>query len=306
MEKNKGDLIPINQSKMPIIKEIASKTGIITKYSLLAGVFGVASVVSLATIPLLVVPSLAGLAYNGQKLINNITCKVHKDLAFITRKWGNNVRIFQDWTRMDITREIKDYSEIEKAGFMGLQAIIGMSKFKREDKNGNLLTYSTYSHGITRGIFKKLAELGYIENYQEEYNKDSKLIVPKLAFGNIKALNKTVKMYDISFNKSEKEIDIADPELQKAFHIIFGKRGLIQKRGYEIVPDGKGGLSYRINKNVQYAKQSKGEEGLPRKFFERNLRGEGVPTYSEQVDNSKKIVDNLNEKGANLKEDKQL
>ena len=37
-------------------------------------------------------------------------------------------------------------------------------------KKGNVLTYSTVSHGITRKTFKRLAELGYIENYEEAIN----------------------------------------------------------------------------------------------------------------------------------------
>ena len=292
MEENKGALVPVNQSKLPTIKEIAGKVGTITKYSLLTAVFGIATAVSVATMPIFAIPALAGLAYNAQRLINNTRYKTHKDLAFIIRKGiNNNVDIFQDWTRTDITREIKEYSDIEKAGFMQLQAIIGMSKFQREDKKGNLLKYSTYSHGITRKIFKKLADLGYVENYQEEYKRDSKLIVPKLAFGNIKGLKETVQMYDISFNKSDKKLDITDPELQKAFPIIFGRRGLIQKYGYEIVPDGEGGLSYKIDKSMKTSKQTTSET-KKRNHLEDDLRGDGVPTYREQANYSKRFDKN--------------
>lgn len=260
MEENKQALVPIDKSKLPILKEVAGKVGRVTKYSLLTAVFGIATVASISTIPVLSIPALVGLAYSGQNLLNNTIYKRYNDLAFVTRKGNNNtVKIFQDWTRNDITRNIKDYTDIEKAGFMQLQAIIGMSKFGREDKKGNLLTYSTTSHGIIRKTFKKLAELGYIENYQEEIKKDSRLILPKLAFGNVKGLKDKVQMYDINFNLSDKELDITDTKFQRAFPMVFGKRGLIQKRGYEIIPDGKGGLTFKIerNENKNIHKQEK-------------------------------------------------
>lgn len=310
MEENKGAVVPVNQSKFPMLKEITGKVGTITKYSLLTAAFGIATAASVAMMPVLAIPSLAGIAYNGQRLINNTLYKTHKDLAFITRKGiNNNIDIFQDWTRTDITKQMKGYSDIEKAGFMQLQAIIGISKFQREDKYGNILKYSTYSHSITRKIFKKLANLGYVENYHEEYRRDSRLIVPKIAFGNIKALNETVQMYDISFNKSDKEINITDPELQKAFPIVFGRRGLIQKRGYEIIPDGKGGLSYRIDKGIQ-PESNKRLKTKQRNKFKEGLEGVGVPTYQEQSNYIKRFnEEHQNKTGENLlgdKEDKQL
>ena len=304
MEEKKGALIPVEQSKLPIIKDVASKVGTVTKYSLLTAGFGIVTVASIATIPVLAVPALAGLAYNGQKLLNNTMYKGHKDLAFVTRRGNNNtVKIFQDWTRSDITRNIRDYSNIEKAGFMQLQAIIGLSKFEREDKKGNELTYSTVSHGITRKTFKRLADLGYIENYEEEYKKDTRLIIPRLAFGNIKGLKEKIQMYDISFNLSDKELDITDPVFQQSFPTVFGKRGLIQKRGYEILPDGKGGLTFRVRES----KQPKPRIGKNK--LRDDLRGDGVPTYEEQAEYSKQFTENQVRARGNIQikeEDKHL
>lgn len=302
MEENKGALVPVEQSKLPIIKDAASKIGIVAKYSLLTVGFGVATVASIAAMPVLAVPVLAGLAYNGQKLLNNTMYKGHKDLAFVTRKGHNNtVKIFQDWTRSDITKNIRDYSNIEKAGFMQLQAIIGLSKFEREDKKGNILTYSTVSHGITRKTFKRLTELGYIENYEEEYKKDTRLVLPRLAFGNIKALKEKIQMYNIRFNLSDKELDITDFAFQQSFPTVFGKRGLIQKRGYEIVPDGKGGLTFEIREN-EPSRYNRGKNKL-----KEELRGKGVPSYRKQSENSKQFTTGKeNTNVPIIEEDKQL
>lgn len=294
--------VPQKQTRLPTnIKEGLKKAGKITKYSLLTMGFGLATVGTMAIAPVLSIPSIIGLTYTGQKLLNNTIYKGYKDLAFVTKKSNNKVKIFQDWTRNDITRPIKNYTDIEKAGFMQLQAIIGMSKFDREDKEGRILTYSTTSHGITRKTFKKLVELGYIENYQEEYKKDSRLIIPKLAFGNTKALNEKVKMYDISFNKTDKQLDIEDPELKKAFPMVFGRRGLIQRRGYEIVPDGKGGITFKIEKNKQMNIDNRQNEENKLKHLK-----EGVPTYKQQAEYCKDYLARNNQEKPNLKEDKQL
>lgn len=305
MEQNKGELIPVNNSKLPAIREATSRIGKITKYSVLTAGFAAGTLISVAVIPALAVPAIAGLAYNGQKLLNNTMYKGYDDLAFITRKGSNNtIKIFQDWTRNDITKNIKNYSNIEKAGFMQLQAIIGMSKFKKEDKKGNILTYSTRSHGITRNTLKKLEDLGYIDNYEEEPKREKRLIIPKIAFGNFKGLKDKVQMYDIKFNLTGKQLDITDSDLQKSFPTVFGRRGIIQRRGYQIVPDGKGGLTFKIDEEAI----NRSENQSRAKLIE-DLREKGVPTYKEQAINSKKIIANQKEtiqERDKTQEDKQL
>ena len=43
MEENKGALVPVNQSRAPILKEKIAKAGTITKYSALTAMFGIAT-----------------------------------------------------------------------------------------------------------------------------------------------------------------------------------------------------------------------------------------------------------------------
>ena len=163
-----------------------------------------------------------------------------------------------------------------------------------------------------RNLFKEVSvseeEIkAYYDENQEQFKKDSRLIIPKLAFGNVKGLDEKVQMYDISFNLSNKELDITSQELQKSFPIVFGRKGLIQKRGYEIIPDGKGGLTYRIEKN-EYTNLYNKEEQRENKLKE-TLKGEGVPTYEQQADNSKKFMENqkeINQYIQRSEEDKQL
>ena len=104
--------VPQKQTRLPTnIKEGLKKAGKITKYSLLTMGFGLATVGTMAIAPVLSIPSIIGLTYTGQKLLNNTIYKGYKDLAFVTKKSNNKVKIFQDWTRNDITRPIKNYTD---------------------------------------------------------------------------------------------------------------------------------------------------------------------------------------------------
>lgn len=83
----------------------------------------------------------------------------YKDLAFIARKKGKNMKIYQDAVRPDIFKIIKGLDTREKLGFLQLQALVGMTKFEQVDRRGNPITLETDSHGIIRKTFQALNEL---------------------------------------------------------------------------------------------------------------------------------------------------
>lgn len=120
--------------------------------------------------------------YATQKFLNNTLYKSYKDLAFIARKVKGNVKIYQDVVRPDLFSKLKGLDTREKLGFLQLQALVGMTKFDAVDKKGRPITLETDSHGIIRKTFQALSELGYLQNYEEKYVKDSSLIMEKLAF----------------------------------------------------------------------------------------------------------------------------
>lgn len=303
MEENKGGLVPVSQTRLPAkTKETLQKIGKISKHTLLALGFEAAAMVSYVFFPIALPPTVAGFVYHAQKVINNTVYKSEKDLAFITRKGRNNtIKIFQDWTRNDIAKEIKNFSDIEKAAFLELQAIIGVSRMQPKNKNGETIQYATRSHGPVRKAFKKLAELGYIENYQEEFDGKSRIVLPKLAFRNLKGLKEKQDMYHISFNATGKEMDVSDPFFQRKFLVLFGKNGFISKRGYEIMPDGKGGLTYKVSPKTLVISPKKLRNPLKRK-----LRGEELPSYEQQAENSRKFTEEESQKDGKDKDGKEI
>ena len=190
---------------------------------------------------------------------------------------GKNQKIYQDIARPDILKELRGLTNIEKAGFLQLQAIVGMSKASGKDADGNPITFETDSHGIVQKAFQTLASLGYIDNYQETYLKQSRLIFPKLAFGNLKGLKEKKAVYNIQFQRTDKPIDLEDAKLRRLFPAIFSKRrGLLAKRNYQIVQNSDGTLSIDYHPESMQAKTETKQVA-----FRQELQ-EGMPSLEEQ------------------------
>lgn len=286
--------LPVKVEKRNIIKNIKN-TGIkcfkILSSSLGVAVFSTAIVTSAAMFPLLIVPSLIGGVFCTQALLNNTKNRSFKDLAFITSKHKGNTKIYQDVTRMDLTGKMKGFSNIEKAAFMQMQAIIGLSKFPVCDRKGKEIIYETDTHGINQKTFKKLQELGYIKDYEEKFLKDTRLILPKIAFGNLQELNKKVKMYNIKFKLTGKPIDLEDPDLRRYFPMVFGeKNGIVAKKGYNFVRKDDGSITIEYNSKTPYM-QRKDFPTTRKKKLTEELR-KGSPSLQEQSELSKRVIDN--------------
>lgn len=188
---------------------------------------------SIEIFPPLAIPFLATTLYTSQKLLNNTYFQSFKDLAFIARQTSDSIKIHQDVLRPDIYKLLIGIDKRQKLGFLQLQTLVGMTKFDAYTNNENPVTIQANSHGIIRKTLQKLAELGYLQNYEETYLKDSHLLLEKLAFGNTDTKAK-VPIYNMRFQRTEKAIDFDDPEFQKMFPMIFAKRGILGKQGYEI------------------------------------------------------------------------
>lgn len=265
--------VPVKHNLPTQIKHTLKKAGKIAGYTL--GLTGLCAIV--VVIPPLAVPALITAMYPSQKLLNETLYTSYPDLAFILKKHGKKQKIYQDIVRPDILKELRGLTNIEKAGFLQLQAIVGMSKASGKDKNGNPITFETDSHGIIQKAFQTLVKLGYIDNYQETYLKESRLIFPKLAFGNLKGLKDKKAVYNIQFQRTDKPIDMEDAKLRRLFPAIFSKRrGLLAKRDYQIVqnPDGTLSIDY-------HPKQKEGETETKQDAFRQTLQ-EGMPSLEEQ------------------------
>lgn len=277
--------IAVKQNKLSTkIKNGVSKTGKIVGYSLAT----LGLVAGAVYVPVISVPAIIGAAYTSNKLLNNTLNKSYKDLCFVTRKIGSHVKIFQDPIRIDMLKKMKDLNNIEKAGFIQLQAIVGLSKFEQFDKKGNKLTFETLTHRINQKTFKTLRDLGYIDNYEETYKKDSNLIVAKLAFGNIKGIKNKNQMYNLTFTKTEKPVDINDEKLRKSFPIVFSKRkGILANKDYGIIQKPDGTLE------IDYSKKERNQENITevkKEQFIKELK-EGTKSLNEQNEYSKELQD---------------
>ena len=112
----------------------------------------------------------------------------------------------------------------EKAAFMQLQAIIGVSKFKPYNSKGEEHTFQTFSHRINQKTFRKLRDLGYIKDYEDKFWKKKRIALAKLGFGNPKDAMKKEDIYDIRFKLTGKPMDLEDPELRRYFPMVFSDR----------------------------------------------------------------------------------
>ncbi len=265
--------IPTKNNLPAKTKHTPRKALKIAKYTL--GLTGLC-VVAVA-IPPLALPALVTAIYPSQKLLNETLYTSYPDLAFIMKKHGKNQKIYQDIARPDILKELRGLTNIEKAGFLQLQAIVGMSKASGKDADGNPITFETDSHGIVQKAFQTLASLGYIDNYQETYLKQSRLIFPKLAFGNLKGLKEKKAVYNIQFQRTDKPIDLENAKLRRLFPAIFSKsRGLLAKRNYQIVQNPDGTLSIDYHPESMQAKTETKQVA-----FRQELQ-EGMPSLEEQ------------------------
>lgn len=144
---------------------------------------------------------------------------------------------------------------------MQLQALVGITKFDAKTNSKNPITIQTDSHGIIRNTFLKLAELGYLQNYEETKLKDRYLVLPKLAFGNTDIKTK-VPIYNMRFQRTDKPIDFKDPEFQKMFPMVFAKRGILEKCNYEIERKENGEYVINYSKKTPKIHPKKEEESL--------------------------------------------
>lgn len=114
----------------------------------------------------------------------NVLYKTEPSLMFVSKKKNGERRIFQD-TRLSLASKMKNYNAIEKAGMMGLQTLVGFSRWKEnlkgadyeEGKNGEKIyceKISTVTHGINLKTLKMIEDLGYIkiDAMEEKFKKN--------------------------------------------------------------------------------------------------------------------------------------
>lgn len=135
---------------------------------------------------------------------------------FMTKSAIGEKQIYQD-VRLNLASKMQGYTAIEKAGMMGLQTLVGFSRYKENLKNSDYeigengekiycQKISTVTHGINLKTLQMIEKLGYIKIDSEEekfkqnpINKilgkspkgmEKLLIMEKLGFRNYSDLKK--------------------------------------------------------------------------------------------------------------------
>lgn len=266
MENRNLPIIKENNLPQKIKKQLVKYSKIVGT-SLALATSLIASGASAVFFPVLT-PAFIGTTIYSYKKFRDNTGYAFKDLAFVGKNKKGTIKIEQDLLRPDIYRLLKGLDNREKLGFLQLQALVGMTKFDINDKQGKPITLETDSHGIIRNTLQKLSELGYLQNYEEKHLKDRKLVLAKLAFSN-NNFSQLVPMYNMKFQKTGKQIDFDDPEFRKMFPLVFSKRGILARQGYMI---------------------ERNEEGIPTiKYGEKRKNG----VHNENIQNENKFREEI-------------
>ena len=270
------------------IKSSIKKSAKILGYS--AVVLALAGVAVFA--PVLAIPSVLGMGYGVQKILNSTVYKSYPDLALLARHSGKNIKIVQDAFKPDLLKHLLKLPNREKAGFMQLQTLVGLSKMPYLDENGVPFSFETDSHGVIRKSLMNLQKLGYIQNYQESFLKNSHLIAPKLAVGNFKGIKDTVEMYHINFDRTDKPIDLYDKNLQKSFPLVFSKKsGLFAKNNFDLIKNDDGSFSVDYNSDHSFIHP---EPSVKNSNFLSDIQS-NTPSYEKQAEIAMNFVDKNNE-----------
>lgn len=270
------------------IKSSIKKSAKILGYS--AGVLALAGVAVFA--PVLAIPSVLCMGYGVQKIFNSTVYKSYPDLALLARHSGKNIKIVQDAFRPDLLKHLLKLPNREKAGFMQLQTLVGLSKMPYLDENSVPFSFETDSHGVIRKSLMNLQKLGYIKNYQESFLKNSHLIAPKLAVGNFKGIKDTVEMYHINFDRTDKPIDLYDKNLQKSFPLVFSKKsGLFVKNNFDLIKNDDGSFSVDYNSDHSFIHP---EPSVKNSNFLSDIQS-NTPSYEKQAEIAMNFVDKNNE-----------
>lgn len=282
--------LPVKSNgNLPVkIKSSIKKSAKILGYS--AVVLALAGVAVFA--PVLAIPSVLGMGYGVQKIFNSTVYKSYPDLALLARHSGKNIKIVQDAFRPDLLKHLLKLPNREKAGFMQLQTLVGLSKMPYLDENGVPFSFETDSHGVIRKSLMNLQKLGYIKNYQESFLKNSHLIAPKLAVGNFKGIKDTVEMYHINFDRTDKPIDLYDKNLQKSFPLVFSKKsGLFVKNNFDLIKNDDGSFSVDYNSDHSFIHP---EPSVKNSNFLSDIQS-NTPSYEKQAEIAMNFVDKNNE-----------
>ena len=185
------------------------------------------------------------------RFTQNVTLKTEPTLLFGSKKQGDEIGIYQDLMNFGTSTRMAGYDPLEKISMMGLQTLVGFSRYKQNlkndpfeiDENGQKIysqKFATLTHGINLENFEALEKLGYIKidsmssqfdpksldekiaalTKKKDEPKRSYLLMEKIGFGNWDGAKKAFKAM-ISGDEKEKEAN--SKEMQKVIFRLTDK-----------------------------------------------------------------------------------
>ena len=166
----------------------------------------------------------------------NVTLKTEPTLLFGSKKQGDEIGIYQNLFNFTDSTRMAGYDSLEKMSMMGLQTLVGFSRYKQnlkdtpselsEDGQTRIYTqkFATLTHGINLENLKALETLGYIkiDSMSSQFEpksldekiaaltakkgepKRSYLLMEKIGFGNWKGAGDALKAM-VFGDKKQKE-----------------------------------------------------------------------------------------------------
>lgn len=235
MEEQKNEKLPVvvkDRSLQDTVNNIARTAYDLTRKGakvIGAGALGItllgaSTLLASAAAPVAAATTIASI-YTLTRAGMNAIYKTEPSLMFMSRKGLSGERkIYQD-TRVDLASKMTGYKAGEKAGMMGLQTLVGFSRYKeslkgtpyteREDGSKVYIPkYSTVTHTVNLKNFRMLEQLGLIEIESmddkfkkpgiigraigaEPKGKQSLLLFEKLGFRNFADLGTIAKAFVI-------------------------------------------------------------------------------------------------------------
>lgn len=246
MEENKQSNLPVKSEEKGLLKgntKLANITDSIRRVGKIIG----AGAVSFVGLGMLVAPGMLPLNIAGfgvltggiTRLAQNVNLKVEPNLLFGSKKVDDEILIFQDPANIRLASRMAGYENYEKAAMMGMQTLIGLSRYKDNLKDSSFeigedgqkiysQKFATVTHSINLDNLKYLEDLGYIkiDSTEETFkgktldekltalgSKDGKvksyLIMEKLGFGNfggVKDAFKAMRSKDEKVKDENREI----------------------------------------------------------------------------------------------------
>lgn len=197
MEEPNSSNLPVKVKEKGVLANhpaLARTTDALRRIGKIAGA-GVITIAGMGLLSSSIVPvSIVGLGVligGASRVAQNINMKTEPNLLFGAKKVKDEISIFQDPLNMNLMSRMVGYDEMERMSMMGLQTLVGLSRYKEilkdtpfeVDEKGQKIysqKFSTVTHGINLRSLKYLEDLGYVKVDSIDSKFEGKTIDEKL------------------------------------------------------------------------------------------------------------------------------